>query len=174
MKKLTLLVTILVICYTQIKAQEFSAARSVQSASIILNGNIDKVFPLFTVLGEKRWEKDWNPAIIFPSSGNMEEGLIFQTPDHVHGAPLVTWVVVKYDVKNHQLSYCLTSSLRVAIISISCTRLKRNSTKAEVSYQLTGLNKDGNELSHHMLTKIFANNLKDWETAINNYLVSVN
>jgi hypothetical protein len=172
MKKITLIVTFLVISGTQIKAQDFTPERSFKSASITLNANIEKVFPLFGAIDEKKWEPSWNPQIIFPASGNMEEGLIFQTPDHVHTAPQVTWVVVKYDVKQHLLAYCLTSPIRVAIITINCTAIEGNNTRVDISYQFTGLTKDGNELSHHMLTKVFASNLKDWETAMNTYLAS--
>jgi len=154
----------------QTRAQNFLAEQYIKSASIVLDGKMDDVFPLFTVLGEKKWSSGWNPGLIFPASGNMEEGLVFQTPDHVHGAPSLIWVVSRYNTIAHQIQYTITSPIRVVIISISCTSLNGKSTKAEISYKLTGLSKDGNELSHHLITKMFADNLKDWETAINNYL----
>jgi hypothetical protein len=174
MKKLivNILTIILVLLVTEIqgKAQDFKAEQCVQSASIELNGNIDRVFPLFTALGEKNWAEDWNPDLVFPSSGEMQEGLIFQTPDHVHGAPSLTWVVSRYNVSSHQIQYIVTSSIRVTVISVTCTISGTNNTIATISYKLTGLNPEGNELSHHLIGKIFATNLKDWQTAINNYL----
>jgi hypothetical protein len=174
MKKLTInhLGIILVVIITSVpcKAQDFKAEQYVQNATIELKGNIDKVFPLFTPLGEKSWDERWNPTLMFPSSGETREGLIFQTPDHVQGAPSLTWVVSRYDERSHQIQYILISAIRVAIISITCTVSGSNSTNAKISYELTGLCQEGNELSHHVIGKIFANNLKDWESAINAYL----
>lgn len=155
---------------TQAKAQTFVAEQYAQSASIELKANIEKVFPLFTPLGEKKWTEDWDPKIISTSSGEMQEGLIFQTPDHVHGAPLLTWVVSRYNVTTHRIQYIVSSPVRVAIITVTCTASSKNSTIAKISYALTGLSAEGNELSHHLIGNIFANNLKDWETAINTYL----
>jgi hypothetical protein len=154
----------------QASAQDFKAEQYVQSASIELKGNIEQLFPLFTPLGEKKWAEGWNPNLIFPSSGEMQEGLIFQTPDHVHGAPPLTWVVSRYNVSDHQVQYIVSSAVRVAIISVACTASGKDSTNARISYVLTGLSAEGNALSHHLIGKIFASNLKDWETAINNYL----
>jgi hypothetical protein len=100
----------------------------------------------------------------------MQEGLIFQTPDHIHGVPPLTWVVSRYTVSSHYIQYIIASPMRVTIISITCTASGTNSTTATVSYSLTGLSPEGNELSHHLIGKIFESNLKDWETAINTYL----
>jgi hypothetical protein len=153
-----------------VSAQDFKAEQYAQGASIELNGTIDRVFPLFTALGEKNWAEGWNPSLVFPASGEMREGLIFQTPDHVHAAPALTWVVSRYNVSSHQIQYIITSPIRVAIISVTCTASGKGITTARISYELTGLSTEGNELSHHLIGKIFATNLKDWETAINTFL----
>jgi hypothetical protein len=158
----------------QIKAQGFKAEQVVQSASIVLDGNIEKVFPLFGAIEEKKWSEGWNPTPVFPASGNMEEGFIFQTADHVPGQPLLTWVVSKYSPASHQLQYIITSSLRVTTISVNCSKLSDSSTKAEITYKLAGLSDEGNLISHHLISKMFKHNLKDWETAINNYLTKKN
>ena len=131
---------------------------------------IEDVFPLFTVLGEKKWSIDWNPDLIFPESGNMQEGLIFQTPDHLNGAPSQTWVVSRYNTTNYEIQYTVVSPIRVVVITIKCTTLNESHTNAIISYRFTGLNKEADELSHHLIAKLYANNLKDWEIAINNYL----
>jgi hypothetical protein len=168
------MISIAVFGSIQISAQGFKAEQFVQNASIVLSGNIEKVFPLFGAMEEKKWSEGWNPIPIFPASGNMQDGFIFQTPDHVPGASLLTWVVSKYDLTRHQVQYIITGSNRVIMISINCSKLVENSTKAEITYQLTGLNEEGNEISHHLIDKMFEHNLKDWETAINNYLVKPN
>ena len=172
MKKLTTTIVGLAFLGAEVQAsaQEFKAEHYVQSASIELKGNIDLVFPLFTPLGEKKWAEGWDPQPFFPSSGEMQEGLVFQTPDHVHGAPRMTWVVSRYSVRDHQIQYIVSSAVRVATISVTCTASGKDSTNAKISYSLTGLTAEGNALSHHVIGKIFASNLKDWEIAINTAL----
>jgi hypothetical protein len=155
---------------TPIMAQTFSAEQYVQSATIELNGTIERVFPLFTPLGEKNWAEGWDPKMISPSTGSMQEGLIFQTPDHLHGAPPLTWVVSHYSLTAHQVRYIVTSPLRVAVISVTCTASGKVKTTAVINYILTGMTPEGNELSRHLIGKMFASNLRDWETAINAYL----
>ena len=154
-------------------AQDFKAQQFTQSAAIVLNANIEKVFPLFGAMEEKKWSEGWDPAPVYPASGNMEEGFIFKTPDHVPGAPPVTWVVAKYDVAAHEVKYIITSASRVTIISVSCSKLTGSSTKAVVTYTLTGLTDEGNQICQHLIGKMFKHNLKDWETAINSYLAKV-
>jgi hypothetical protein len=158
--------------FINVKAQDFKAEQFVQSASIVLQGNIEKVFPLFGAIEEKKWSEDWHPTPVFPASGNMEEGFIFHSPDHVPNSPPLTWVVSKYDSSSHQVRYIITSANRVTIITVNCSKIDGNSTKAEITYCLTGLSEEGNEISHHLITEMFKHNLKDWETAINNYLAS--
>jgi hypothetical protein len=166
--------SVFILGYADANAQGFKAEQYSKTASIVLNANIEKVFLLFGAIEEKKWADGWSPSPIYPISGEMTEGFIFQTPDHVPGQSLLTWVVSKYSVHSHQVQYIITSSTRVTIISVVCSRLNDNSTKADVSYHLTGLSEEGNEISQHIIGKIFKQNLKDWETAINNYLAKIN
>jgi len=161
---------IVIMSSNQTKAQGFKAEQYAKTASITLNGSIEKVFPLFGAIEEKKWAEGWNPVPIFPESGDMQEGLIFQTPDHVHKGAIVTWVVASYDVGHHMVKYIVTAPDRLMFISVYCSEQSANVTKADITYKLTGLSPEGNEISHHLLAKIFENSLKDWETAINNYL----
>lgn len=156
--------------YIQARAQEFKAEQYVQSASIVLNGNIEKVFPLFGAMEEKKWSPDWQPEPVFPASGKMEEGFIFQTPDHMPNAPLRTWVVARYDLSEHFVKYIVTTANRVTIITVHCSKTGVNKTKAEILYVITGLTEEGNEISHHSIVNMFKQNLRDWEEAINKYL----
>jgi len=174
MKKLIVkfmsMATVVILGSNQVKAQGFKAEQYAKSASIILNGSIEKVFPLFGAMEEKKWAEGWNPVPVFPESASMQEGLIFQTPDHAHEGAIVTWVVATYDVKEHVVKYIITAPDRLLFIDVYCSAQSANITKADVTYKFTGLTVEGNEISRHLLAKIFENNLKDWETAINNYL----
>jgi hypothetical protein len=173
--KFTTLFSMCVLAHvTHLAGQDFVADQYSQSAIIVLHGNIERVFPLFTALGEKKWAEGWNPTLIFPTSGVMDEGLIFQTPDHVHGTPPLTWVVGKFDKSRHQITYIITSAIRVGVISVTCMGSSNGNTTAEIKYALTGLSAEGNQISQHLIAKLFINQLKDWETAINNCLKTSN
>jgi len=160
--------------YIRAEAQDFKAKQFVQSASIVLNGNIEKVFPLFGAMEEKKWSPDWQPMPVFPASGKMEEGFIFKTPDHVPDAPLRTWIVAKYDLSDHLVKYIVATANQITMITVHCSQSDLNKTKAEITYTLTGLNEEGNEISQHLIIRIFKHNLQDWETAINQYLAASN
>lgn len=165
---------IIVQSYIRAEAQDFKARQFVQYASIVLNGSIEKVFPLFGAMEERKWSPDWQPAPVYPVSGKMEEGFIFQTPDHVPNAPLLTWVVATYDLSDHLVKYIVTTANRITIISVHCSQTNMNRTRAEITYTLTGLTEEGNEISQHLIIAMFKHNLKDWETAINRYLNTSN
>ena len=52
-----------------------NSLRISKTAKIYLNDSIDHVFTLFSPSGEKKWDPDWNPIIIYPVSGEIEESL---------------------------------------------------------------------------------------------------
>jgi hypothetical protein len=82
MKKLIVNIPIIILALiltdAQVRAQNFKAEQYVQNASIELKGSIERVFPLFTVSGEKHWAQDWNPDLIFPTSERCRKALFFR------------------------------------------------------------------------------------------------
>jgi len=148
----------------------FVANRVQQSAEITLEGPIAKVFPLFGIIEEKKWDHEWDPTPIYPLSGDIEEGAIYRTPEHVPGEAPLIWVVTRYDTTLYRLTYLVTAINRIVSIDIQCTAIDGNSTRAIVKYTLTGLTSDGNKIIGHHLASIFANNLNGWQSAINHLL----
>jgi hypothetical protein len=148
----------------------FIAQRVSNSAEILLNGTVKQVFPLFGIMKEKEWSSGWSPTALFPQSGQMAEGSVFRTPGHVHGEPPLTWVVSRYDSAAAHLTYIIEAANRIVSIDIRCTALPDNRTRATIAYTMTGLSDDGNAIIHHAITKQFAENLQDWQTAINKLL----
>lgn len=174
MKKLAIssLTALTIACqaHPSVQGQDFKSEQYVSKSEITLHGNIDKVFPLFGAFEEKKWADDWNPTPVFPASEKMEEGFIFKSPGHIHGELSLTWVVLKYDEINHQVHYLTISQNRLTDLIIQCTTSGENETKASITYTITGLDTDGNEIAHHIAGKFSASGLKDWEKAINEYL----
>lgn len=151
-------------------AHEFKSNRLLRSATIQLNSSVEKVFPLFGALRERDWAAGWNPEIIFSESGEMEEHMIFKTPATFSDADSYLWMVSKYEPTNYRVEYMVSTAQRIWFITIQC-RPSGAGTAATVTYGYTGLTEKGNNLNKVAIDKMFANDLKDWEEAINFYLL---
>lgn len=149
---------------------DFKPERISKTASFLVNGKIEKVFPLFGPVREKEWAEGWEPEIIFSNSKLVEEHMIFRTPASTD-EEYYTWVITQFDECNHHIEYAVSTMNRVWFIRVSC-QPAGDKTEALVSYTYTGLNEKGNELNRIALTKMYAQDLKDWQEAINHYLAT--
>jgi hypothetical protein len=148
---------------------EFKSERVQQSASFILNGSVDKIFPLFGPVREKEWAAGWNPEIIYPLTVDVEKNMVFQTKGKHSGEEKYTWVISTFNPKNYQIEYTVSTSERIWLIQVQC-EANELKTKATITYTYTALSPIGNERNKEALKKMFSNNLKDWQEAINYYL----
>ncbi|MCX6143191.1 MAG: hypothetical protein NTZ35_08225 [Ignavibacteriales bacterium] len=150
--------------------KSFKAERLSRTATIILNGAVEKVFPLFGAIEEKKWADGWNPSILFPKSEQIEEGMVFTTQGHDHGESNYAWIVSRCKVENHLIEYIVSTANRYWVIDIECAASSKDHTNATVRYTYTGLTELGNEINRHAIKKMFERDLKDWEEAMNHYL----
>jgi len=165
-----LMVTANLSCKSQ--DSSFTSQRVQDSAVILLDASIVRVFPLFGMMKERDWSPGWNPTPVFPQTGEITEGAVYRTPGHVHGEGPLTWVVSRYDTSASHLTYLITAPDRVVTIDIRCAALSDSNTRATITYTLTGLTEEGNEICHHLLLRQFTHRLQDWQTAINQYLTT--
>ncbi|HMC84869.1 MAG TPA: hypothetical protein VKI61_05060, partial [Chitinophagaceae bacterium] len=80
------------------------------------------------------------------------------------------WIVSRYKSEIYFIQYLVLAANRYITISITCNKINVNTTSAEITYMSTGLDNPGNEIGEHIINKIYAQSLKDWEEAINYYL----
>ena len=169
--KLNLIGLLLTLLTCNSNAQHTNTAtkpeRISKTASFVVKGSIDQVFPLFGAFEERKWAEGWDPQLVYPSAEVMEEGTTFKTVGHGHDA---LWVVTKFDSGNHLVQYLVSTENRFWTITVKCSAVNKQKTEAEVTYTYTGLNTEGNELNRRSLHQMFQNNLQDWATAINQYL----
>jgi len=156
--------------FSSVKAQSFVSVQYSDSASIELDARIDNVFPLFGAFEERKWAAGWSPKVIYPQTEVMQKGTTFQTAGHVPGEPDMIWTVTKFDMASHEAQYFIYSTNRVVILDINCRSIAGGKTAATIKYTFTGLDSDGNEISHHLLKKVYSRRLEDWRDAINKYL----
>jgi len=146
----------------------FAAMRISKSATLMLEGRLQDVFPLFTPIREKEWAEGWEPEIVY-GSDIIKEGMIFKTRSSFDHGEHFQWIVSKYDEQNSLVEYTVTAPNRVWFIEVHC-KSHQDKTLSTVTYIYTGLTADGHQQNKIALNKIFANNLTDWEDAINHYL----
>ena len=150
---------------TQFKSEKVS-----QTDSIILNGNIKKVFPLFGAFEERKWAEGWNPTVIYVAKDTIEEGTTFKTAGHGFGESEYIWRINKYEQKHAIIQYLVISPNRYWTITVQCRSMSANKTQAKITYTFIGLNETGNHLDRHFLDKMYEHHLKDWQEAINVFL----
>lgn len=150
--------------------EHFRAERVSRTATIMLNGAIETVFPLFSAIEEKKWADGWNPIILYPTSEKLEAGMVFMTEGNNQTESEYAWIVSAYQPDNYLVEYTVSTANRIWVITIQCTALSAFGTKATVTYTFTGLNQLGNKFNRNHIERMFENNLADWEEAINYYL----
>ncbi|MEP6612520.1 MAG: hypothetical protein ABJA76_11565 [Mucilaginibacter sp.] len=153
----------------QIDTEKFIAKRVSKTEVIQLNGNVEKVFPLFGAFEERKWADGWQPRLIYPSTEIIEEGTIFKTHGHGHHEDEFLWMVIKYQPKEYLVQYLVSTLNRVWTITVKCAPAS-NASSAQITYSYTGLNSIGNQINPFAMQTIYKHDLKDWEEAINYYL----
>ena len=151
----------------------FKSENIEKTATILLNGNTDLTFPLFGAFEEREWSEGWNPVLIFPATEIIREGTTFITQGHGHGEGEFTWIVNRYNPDQLLIQYLVYTGHRHWTITIKCQAVSTHQTAATITYSFTGHDELGNTISRHLLDKMYSQQLKDWETAINTYLAKI-
>ena len=147
----------------------FVAQHFTRTQNIHLSASPDRVFPLFDPIGEKQWAADWEPEIIYPPSGAVEEGMVFTTGSHDEAQ--VIWTILTFDAVKWRLSYLrVTPDSHVASIDIHCKDHLNETTLASISYTFTALTERGNDYVARFTGEYYQEWMSLWEKAINNCL----
>lgn len=149
----------------------FISERIFRTRTITLNGPLHNVFPLFDPIREREWAAGWEPQVLYPPTGFVEEHMVFKTRSPQGPELDYTWTVSKYYPERAFIEYTVYAPDRLWWIAIQCSEGPvRETTDAEITYTYTGLTEKGNEINQRALEKIYQRNLKDWEESINHYL----
>ena len=158
---------------TNMVTSNFISEKISRIATIVINGNVKEVFPLFGAFEERKWAPHWEPILIYPKKEIIEEGTTFKVKLHRHRSESESlWIVTKYNIQNHIIQYLVSTNNRYWTITVKCTSNNENKTNASVTYTYIGLNEKGNELNKVSIDRMYKNDLKDWENAMNEYLAS--
>ena len=148
----------------------FKSERTSKTASFIIEENIKTVFPLFGAFEERKWEKSWNPQLIYPQTEVIEVGTTFFIEGKGEEKHML-WRVIQFDPLDHFIQYFVSTENRDWTILVRCEESDDgNSTKVAVTYTFIGLNAKGNQLNKEHIERMYQNELQDWKQAIDTYL----
>lgn len=140
-----------------------------RTSSITLNASVDRVFPLFDPVNEKKWAEGWEYEQIYPLEGSVEKGWVFKTQDKKDGNFI--WLISRLDNDKKVLEYTLMDAFSLLKqIEIKCESSGLDSTIAHITYIYTGLDISGNNATLSFAQNNFDRFIELWGIAINHYL----
>lgn len=149
----------------------FQPSTSTVAGTIVLQGPIDEVFPLFSPLGERHWVEGWDPEILAPAGTDWAQGMIFRTFSDTRED---VWVVAELDRGAHRVVYYRTEpGVLVARIEVRCRALDDGQTEAATAYSYVGLSDAGNAHIAEWTDTAYAGKMQRWTQWINGYLATV-
>ena len=147
----------------------FVPAHERRSATIRLDAPPERVFPLFTPLGERAWVPGWEPRFVWPADGAARTGAVFTT--QAKGEPETLWTITHHDPEHLHVVYARTTpGVRAGRVEVRCAPAGDGRTDAEVTYTFTALSPRGNDLLQGLTEDGYRRFIAGWQTAINAYL----
>ena len=133
-----------------------------QIRSFRLEAPLERVFPLFTAEGERRWAAGWEPRIL---SGEVERGSAFVTRGHT--GIETTWIVADYRPDEGRVSYArLAEGSNIGLVDVVCTPVEGGATLVSVRYTLTGVSEAGRAFVREFLEPArYARMIDEWQAA---------
>ena len=140
-----------------------------QSFTVVLNGSVADVTPLFGPVREGEWAPDWAPHFIHPAQGAQREGVLFTTTS-AHSRSR-SWLLTTYDVSNGRVEYVvMTPGFTADEIKIRVVPEGERRCKATITYRRSALAPEGNEEVARLNAHWAEEQRIHWQTAINEAL----
>ncbi len=141
-----------------------------RSATLRLEGPIEKVFPLFDPVNEAKWADGWAIEPVWPADGRVETGMVFTTP--AGPGRRAVWALTRLDAEAGEVAYWVWfPDERVQHVEVAC-RAAGDKTEARVSYTLTALSQAGRKAVAAFDADGYARRMAHWESAINHHLAT--
>jgi hypothetical protein len=143
-----------------------------QSFTIVLNGTVADVTPLFGPVREAEWAPDWSPRFIQPAQGAQREGVVFTTASG-EGKDRI-WLLTVYDVGVGRVEYVVTTpAFTAAEIKIRIVPDDDQHCKATITYRRSALAPEGNDKVAKLTAHWAEQQRIHWEMAINEALAKL-
>ncbi len=138
---------------------------------LALSADADRVFPLFSPVGERQWVPGWSPELLHPPGVEWAEGQVFRTREDT--AEDVVWIVTRLDPAEHRVEYRRVVPGRyVATVEVRCRAEGDRRTRVDVSYSYVGLSEAGNREIDAMSQPAYDEKMARWQGWIEAHLAS--
>ena len=138
--------------------------------SIVLSGPVDRVFPLFSPIGETLWVEGWDPEFLHPQGGETRQGMVFRT---AHGDETTLWACADWDPVGHRVRYVrVTPDSRFGFVEVACRPSADGGTEASIAYTFTALNASGRSYLSALTEDAFARMIQAWQVRIDAWLLT--
>lgn len=118
----------------------------------------------FTPAGEELWVDGWRPSYLAPEDGRTEPGMVFTTGA---GDDYTIWSLVDFDTERLYARYSrVTPATRCGFVEVQCRPDGKHATRVSVTYTLTALTPEGNQVLEAFEGDRFAEMIEGWKTAI--------
>jgi hypothetical protein len=113
------------------------------TAGFVVPRDAVETWTLFTPSGERLWAVGWDPSFPVDGETDHEPGTVFVTPHNQDAA--TTWVVAGAE-PGRDISYArVTPGVLAGTVTVRCEEQAPDSTRVEVTYDLTALSEAGAE-----------------------------
>lgn len=138
--------------------------------SIEIAASAERVFPLFTPLGERAWVDGWDPEFLHPADGETCAGMVFRTGG---GAEATLWACADWEPAAYRVRYVrVTPGSRLGFVTVACRPLDPERTEATVTYAFTALSDAGRDYLDGFGETAFAAMIEGWRGAIERLLAT--
>lgn len=128
---------------------------------------VPEVFPLLCPVRESDWIEDWDPRVVYSTSGFVEPGCVFVTPAEPTDA---VWYVTRHDAEAAVVEMIKFSPG----VTVSRVHIGLHPTdtgcNAVVSYTLTSLGKLGDAALLAFSESWYEEFMRTWERRMNHWL----
>ena len=133
----------------------------VRTGSVHVEAPPHLAFVLFTGPGEELWIEEWEPTVL--SGDGLEAGTVFTTEI----GEKIYWIVVDFDREARRARYARVSpDSRAGTVEVRVESDGGDGSIAHVTYELTALNEDGNEILEGFDEASCAEMMTTWEQMI--------
>lgn len=135
-----------------------------------LVGAPDEVFPMLCPVREVEWVSDWDPYVVFSSSGVAEQGCVFVTRDEDTES---IWVITHHDPEAHRVEMVkVTPGLTAAKLEFAVEAAGDGQSRMHVVYSHTALSREGRKSVAEFDEERWQGFMSKMERELNHYLGS--
>ena len=122
---------------------------------------------MFCPVREVEWAADWDPLMVYTTTGVVEPDCVFVTREEDADS---VWVVTHHDAEAYRLELIkVTPGSMVVKVAIALEAADGQATDAHVSYTRTALSEKGRQSVDEFSEETYTQFIKTWENQLNRY-----